>query len=269
MQHALIDQPLIGGSFTWSNNHSTPLLCTLDKFLFDHDFEEADPNALQIVLTRTISDHNPVHVITEPIVPPRPYFKVDGVWIEHKDFARKVQNWWEVMSFQGSARSKFSLKLQNLKHLIKPWRIQEFGAIGREKTSLTDRIHELNIQEETGALLHNQLEERLQCKFKLKNIETLEARKWQLRAKQNNFRWGDDNTRYFHSIASARRKRNTIVKLQVGGEDCFEQSIIREEIRSFYINLFTQQDEVNSQMENLYFPKVKEEDKGWIEREFS
>ncbi|XP_026417324.1 serine hydroxymethyltransferase 3, chloroplastic-like, partial [Papaver somniferum] len=47
-EHALIGQPLIGGSFTWFHNHSFPLLCRLDRFLFDHLFEEAYPNALQI-----------------------------------------------------------------------------------------------------------------------------------------------------------------------------------------------------------------------------
>ncbi|XP_026410316.1 uncharacterized protein LOC113305510 [Papaver somniferum] len=251
--HDLIDQPLIGG---------------LDRFLFDHLFEEAYPTALQIVLTRTISYHNPILVIIEPTMPSKPYLKLDRVWVEHKDFANNVKNWWEVMSFQGSASTRFFPKLQNLKHLINPWRIQEFGSIGREKTTLTDKIHELNILEESGALQHHHMEERLNYKLKLKNIETLEARKWQLRAKQNNFRWGNDNTRYFHSIASAWRKRSTMVKLQVGGVHCFEQNTIKEEIRDFYVNLFTKQYEVNSQMENLYFPAVKEEDKNWLEREF-
>lgn len=72
-----------------------------------------------------------------------------------------------------------------------------------------------------------------------------------------------------HRIATARRKHNTISKLQVGGDDCFDQNIIREELRSFYINLFTQQDEVNSYMENLNFPTVKEVDKSRLEREFT
>ncbi|XP_026442437.1 uncharacterized protein LOC113341952, partial [Papaver somniferum] len=60
LDNEMIDQPLIGGAFTWSNNHADPLLCILDIFLFSHDYEQAFPNALQIVLTRTISNHNPI-----------------------------------------------------------------------------------------------------------------------------------------------------------------------------------------------------------------
>lgn len=54
LEHESIDQPLIGGSFTWSNNHSNPLLCRLNRFLFSHDFKQAFPNALQVVLTSTV-----------------------------------------------------------------------------------------------------------------------------------------------------------------------------------------------------------------------
>lgn len=90
-----------------------------------------------------------------------------------------------------------------------------------------------------------------------------------MRSKQNNFRWGDSNTRYFHSIATARKKQNTIAKLQIRGVDCFDQHVIKEELRSFYINLFSQGDEVNSNMENLHFPKIAEADRLWLERDFS
>ncbi|XP_026440592.1 uncharacterized protein LOC113339560 [Papaver somniferum] len=266
LENELIDQPLIGGAFTRSKNQVNLLLCRLDRFLFSHDYEEAFPNALQVVLTRTISDHNPILVITEPVMPSKPYFKVDRVWIEHKDFVQKVKLWWESLTYSGSASTRFFLKLQNLKHLIEARKKLEFGHISRNKNELTARIHELNILEETVTLLHTQLEERTLCKLKLRNIE---AKKWNLRSKQNDFRWGDSNTRYFHSMASAKKKRNTITKLQVGGEDCFDLQIIKEEIRSSYINLFTQRDEVNSSMENLHFPKITEEERLWLEREFT
>ncbi|XP_026442082.1 uncharacterized protein LOC113341411 [Papaver somniferum] len=189
-EHELIDQPLIGGAFTWSNNQVIPLLCRLDRFLFSHDFEVVFPNALHVVLTRTISDHNPILMISEPVATSKPYFKLDRVWVEHKDFVKNVQQWWGVMNYIGSASSSFFLKLQNLKHLIKPWRLREFGGISRDKAELTGRIQELNILEETGALQHHQLEDRTQCKLKLKSIESMEARKWQLRKKHNDFRWG-------------------------------------------------------------------------------
>ncbi|XP_026383675.1 uncharacterized protein LOC113279185 [Papaver somniferum] len=125
LEHELIDQPLIGGSFTLSNNQVNPLLCRLDHFLFSHDFEEVFPNALQVILTRTIPDHNPSMVISEPIISSKPYFKIDRLWIEYKDFAPNVKRWWEVMAYTGSASTRFFLKLENLKHL------GEFRSLGK------------------------------------------------------------------------------------------------------------------------------------------
>ncbi|XP_026437189.1 uncharacterized protein LOC113335304 [Papaver somniferum] len=191
LDNELIDQPLIGGAYTWSNNQVDPLLCRLDRFLFSHDFEEAFPNALQVVLTRTISYHNPILVISEPILPSKPYFKLDRLWLEHKDLARNVQMWWGRLSYTGSASTRFFLKLQNLKHLIKPWRKQHYGHVSRDRNDLTARIHEFNILEETVRLQHNQVEERTQYKLKLRNIEVMEAKKWNLRSKQNNFLGGE------------------------------------------------------------------------------
>ncbi|XP_026396502.1 uncharacterized protein LOC113291150 [Papaver somniferum] len=182
----------------------------------------AFPNALKIALIRTISDHNPILVITEPSISSKPYFKLEKSWVEHKDFVKNVKIWWRPISFQGSSSYVFFKKLQNLKHMTKTWRIQEFGSVRRENIIVTERIHDLNIMEESDALSLNHLDERLQCKLKLKYIEALEARKWQLRAKQNGFRWGDSNTRYFHGVANSRKKRNTIAKFQIGGVDCFD-----------------------------------------------
>ncbi|XP_026441443.1 uncharacterized protein LOC113340523 [Papaver somniferum] len=259
----------IGGAYTWSNNQAEPLLCRLDRFLFSVDFDEAFPNALQIALTRTISDHNPIIIVTCPSIGSKPYFKLEKSWIEHKDFKDKVKLWWETMVFNGSASSIFFLNLQNLKYFIKKWRLLEFGAVRREKQLLTEKIGELNLLEENGPLHTDQFEVRMQSKLKLKALENLEARKWQLRAKQNGFKWGDASTGYFHRISSAKKKRNTIAKLQIGGEDSFNQDEIKEELRNFYINLFSAHTSTSIKLDSINFPVVYGVQKEWIERDFT
>ncbi|XP_026430550.1 uncharacterized protein LOC113327589 [Papaver somniferum] len=96
-----------------------------------------------------------------------------------------------------------------------------------------------------------------------------EARKWFSRAKQNQFKWGESNTSYFHKIANSRRKRNTIAKLEIDGVDCFNQGVIKEEMRNYFVSLFTAQDDVSFKMNNLHFPVIEEELKVWMKREFS
>lgn len=97
----------------------------------------------------------------------------------------------------------------------------------------------------------------------------MEARKWQLRAKQNGFIWGDVRIEYFHRIASAIKKRNTIAKLQIGGVDCFDQALIKEELRKFYINLFSFHNNVSISLDYFHFPLVDGEKREWTERNFT
>ncbi|XP_026450927.1 uncharacterized protein LOC113351081 [Papaver somniferum] len=48
LQQELVDQSLVGGSYTWSNNHADPLLCRLDRFLFSVEFEEAFSSTITV-----------------------------------------------------------------------------------------------------------------------------------------------------------------------------------------------------------------------------
>ncbi|XP_026416791.1 uncharacterized protein LOC113312248 [Papaver somniferum] len=147
--------------------------------------------------------------------------------------------------------------------------MEEFGGVKQKKKELTKKIEELDNKEEFGELSNADFEERLKTCLDLQSVELMEARKWNVRAKQNEFKWGDSNTSYFHRIASARRKRNTIVKLEIDDEECFDQNIIKLEIKDFYSNLFVEHNDVAFSLDNLSFPKIDDKEKLWMEREFS
>ncbi|OVA10606.1 Endonuclease/exonuclease/phosphatase [Macleaya cordata] len=59
-RNALLDLPLAGGNFTWSDMKEDPLLCRLDRFLISTEWETKYPRVTQMLRTRTISDHNPI-----------------------------------------------------------------------------------------------------------------------------------------------------------------------------------------------------------------
>jgi endonuclease/exonuclease/phosphatase family metal-dependent hydrolase len=56
----LMDLPLVGGPFTWSNNQETPSWSHLDRFLVSPDWEVKFPGSLQKRLPRLCSDHFPI-----------------------------------------------------------------------------------------------------------------------------------------------------------------------------------------------------------------
>ncbi|XP_026443574.1 uncharacterized protein LOC113343653 [Papaver somniferum] len=100
-------------------------------------------------------------------------------------------------------------------------------------------------------------------------MESMEARKWKLRAKENGFRWGMITLATFHRICSARKQRNTIAKLQISGMDFFGQNVIKEEIRNYYINLFSAHNSSTISLDHLQFSKVDDDIRVWKERSFT
>ncbi|XP_026378383.1 uncharacterized protein LOC113272800 [Papaver somniferum] len=185
--HELVDLPLLGGVYTWSDMQVNPLLCRLNRFLLSMDMDLRFPAAIQLALTRVTSDHKPIMLMTKPDIMCKPYFKFENSWILHKDFLKKVEEWWRIMHFQEIPNFVFFKKLQNLKN----WSREEFGGVKREKVVLTEKIDCLDQMEESHVLSQDQFEERINCMLRLKNITFLEARKWHSEAKQNEFRWGD------------------------------------------------------------------------------
>ena len=56
----LLDIPLEGGSFTWSNNRTNVSMSRIDRFLYSSDWEDHFPAIHQKRLPRLLSDHYPI-----------------------------------------------------------------------------------------------------------------------------------------------------------------------------------------------------------------
>ena len=59
-EQGLVDLPLEGGTFTWSNSKQVASCFRLDKFLLSSDWEEYFPNIHQRQLQRLLSDYFPI-----------------------------------------------------------------------------------------------------------------------------------------------------------------------------------------------------------------
>ncbi|XP_026410160.1 uncharacterized protein LOC113305315 [Papaver somniferum] len=170
----LVDLPLLGGAYTWSDMQVNPLLCRLDIFFLSVEMDLWFPAAIQVALTSVTSDHKPIMLVTKPNIDCKPYFKFENSWIMHKDILRKVEQWWGIMKFQRIPSFVFFKKLQNLKYFLKNWRREEFGGVKKEKDGLTEKIDCLDHMDESYRLSHEQFEEMLNCMLRLKNITVRE-----------------------------------------------------------------------------------------------
>lgn len=68
------------------------------------------------------------------------------------------------------------------------------------------------------------MEKRFKLKEEVKVIWKQEEIYWGTRAKLNWLKWGDKNTKYFHTLAMQRREINTIHRIKNRNRDSIEDS---------------------------------------------
>jgi hypothetical protein len=77
LEHGLMDLPLTGGSFTWTNLSWS----RLDRFLVSPDWEAKYPSLIQKRLPRLCSDHFPILLICRGIFRGKRPFKFENRWL--------------------------------------------------------------------------------------------------------------------------------------------------------------------------------------------
>lgn len=85
----LIDLPLVGGAFAWSNGRNWS---HLDRFLISTSWK-----ALFLTLVRRLlricSDHYPIMLDCEGVTGGHRYFKFETMWLKDEDFVERVRLW--------------------------------------------------------------------------------------------------------------------------------------------------------------------------------
>jgi hypothetical protein len=141
----LIDTPLLGGKFTWSNGRSIDARSRLDRFLFTADWEDYFGLISQKRLVRLGSDHFPILLVCgSPHQGSRP-FKFENMWLKVDDFVAKVHQWWNSYQFQGFPSYILANKLKALKSDLRHWNAEEFGNVTARKNALLAELNVLDV----------------------------------------------------------------------------------------------------------------------------
>ena len=145
----LIDIPMLGGQYTWSNTHSKS---RLDRFLFTSTVENLFSNIAQRRLPRLLSDHSPILLECGTFHRGKTPFRLENMWLQAEGFVNKVRSWWDSYDFHGSPSFVLTCKLKALKLDLKKWNKEEFGSVVERINSLVDSIKVLEEVEESRAL---------------------------------------------------------------------------------------------------------------------
>ena len=86
----LVELPLKGRAYTWSNMQTDPLLEKLDWFFTSINWTLDFPNTEVVPLAKITSDHIPCKVVISTKIPKASLFCFEIFWAEQDDFLDTV-----------------------------------------------------------------------------------------------------------------------------------------------------------------------------------
>lgn len=88
----LVDIPLKGRKYTWSNMQDNPLLEKLDWFFTSASWTLSYPNTLAFPLARVTSDHVPCVIQIQTSMPKSSLFRFENWWLQQDSFMPLVES---------------------------------------------------------------------------------------------------------------------------------------------------------------------------------
>jgi exonuclease III len=99
----LVELPIKGRSFTWSNMQQSPLLEQLDWFFTSPNWTTTYPNTVVLPLAKPQSDHVPCVVNIDTIIPKAKLFRFENYWVDMPGFMDCVTKAWNKHSVKRSS----------------------------------------------------------------------------------------------------------------------------------------------------------------------
>jgi hypothetical protein len=112
------------------------------------------------------------------------------------------------------------------------------GAYKLEKTSILNKLDELDKKAEITLLTQDELNLKHVLNERLAELLREEEIKWYQRAKVKHLLEGDANTKYYHLLANGRHRKTRIFQLEDGSNIITGDAQLKEHITGYYKNLF-------------------------------
>jgi hypothetical protein len=207
---ALIDMPMLGRHYTWSNAREKATLVRHDRFLISQCWNQQFPATSQKALPSVASYHCPILCTCSTKFSLPNTFQFENYWLRLIDFIALVQNSWTQ-----SATSRNPIELNNklikLRQKIITWKKEKLGDVNSQEEICKSVLAWLDKQQDMRQLSY------LESLMKTLLIDRYQQiAKDKQRAKRNWIKEGDKNTTYFHMVATFQKRQNMIHTLEEG-----------------------------------------------------
>ncbi|XP_060965673.1 uncharacterized protein LOC115711034 [Cannabis sativa] len=204
----LTELPLVGYPFTWEKgrNGDNWVEERLDKALVTYTWLSLFPQSTLYNLEVSTSDHCPILLVFKGVSPSVSFnaFRFENAWIREPLCKQLVQGCWE-----GSGSSNIQEKLHRCGEVLGRWGRDITGDFRKRIDKCKKQIRNTKWGRDQSSIhQHNE------AKVNLSEVLAQREAFWKQRSKQFWLNSGDRNTKYFHSVASARKRNSGIGQLK-------------------------------------------------------
>jgi hypothetical protein len=208
----LVELPLKGRKFTWSNMQKDPLLERLDWFFTSASWTLSYPSTMVYPLSKLTSDHVPCVVAIGTKIPRARIFRFEFFWLNHSSFKEIVENAWNIHVNYPDSAKKINGKFKNLRRGLKLW-AQKIPCIKSLIAKVNETIDLLDIMEEWRNLTTEEWNLRDILNPHVLKLLHNQNVYWKQRGKIKWVKLGNENTKFFHNKATINYRNNYISML--------------------------------------------------------
>ncbi|CAM8993758.1 unnamed protein product [Rhodiola kirilowii] len=238
----VMDMPLIGRKFTWSNKLGAS---RLDRFLVSPDMVSLCPNLKQWGLSKDLSDHAAIALKEEAKNWGMKPFRFINAWLEHPGLGKLIKETWSQPGEVGWKGYIIQRKLAKIRRRLGAWNKMAFGNVGEKLKETKLELEKMDKLQEQRILSPEEQLRRVALRTRIWHLESQEERIWRQKSRVNWMRSGDQNTRFFHRMATWRSKKNSIESLVFEGRRVDEPGELKSEIRRFFLEQFLKKTHVH------------------------
>jgi hypothetical protein len=118
----LVELPLKGKRYTWSNKQHPPLLKRLDWFFTTVSWTLTYPTTSVSSLTMETSDHVPCLISIFTAIPKTHIFRFENYWLQPEDFMNQVSFGRHSDFHHSDVTKMITTKFKNLRKVLKNWK---------------------------------------------------------------------------------------------------------------------------------------------------
>lgn len=189
---------------------------------------------------------------------PKPFKTIDA-WLVEPGFKELVKEKWNSYEVYGNGISNFKDKLKLLKRDLKEWNRSVFGNLEDNRRKIMKEIEKLDIKDANCDLSEGENMRRLELLSQQKLVEKKQESLSRQKTRSIRFKYGDANTKFYHSLTRWRRLRNEIKGVEVDNQWCEEPETVRREAKRVFEQRFMATSDLGVKLSSVDSMSISEE----------